>query len=111
MLLKFFYDKSLAHASYMVGCQKTGEAILVDPDRSIGQYLEAAKQEGMKIVGTAETHIHADYVSGSRELAEKVGAKIYVSDEGPADWKYTFVRDYDHVMLKDGSEFFVGNIK
>ena len=48
---------------------------------------------------------------GSRELAEKVGARLYVSDEGPADWKYTFVRDYDHMMLKDGSEFTVGNIK
>ena len=89
MLLKYFYDQALAHASYMVGCQKTGEAILIDPDRNIGHYLEVAEREGMKIVGTAETHIHADYVSGSRELAEKVGAKIYVSDEGPADWKYT----------------------
>ena len=83
MLLKYFYDQALAHASYMVGCQKTGEAILIDPDRNIEHYLEVAKQEGMKIVGTAETHIHADYVSGSRELAEKVGAKIYVSDAGP----------------------------
>ena len=111
MLLKYFYDKALAHASYLVGCQKTGEAILIDPDRNIEQYLLAAKREGMKIVGTAETHIHADYVSGSRELAEKVGARIYVSDEGPSDWKYTFVRDYEHVMLKDGTEFTVGNIK
>ena len=111
MLLKFFYDQALAHASYLVGCQKTGEAILIDPDRNIDHYLEAAKREGMKIVGTAETHIHADYVSGSRELAEKVGAKIFVSDEGPADWKYTFVRDYDHMMLNDGSKFTVGNIK
>ena len=111
MLLKYFYDQALAHASYMVGCQKTGEAILIDPDRNIEHYLEAARRENMKIVGTAETHIHADYVSGSRELAEKVGAKIYVSDEGPADWKYTFVRDYEHMMLKDGSEFTVGNIK
>ena len=111
MLLKYFYDKALAHASYMVGCQKSGEAILIDPDRNIEQYLDAAKREGMKIVGSAETHIHADYVSGSRELAEKVGAWLYVSDEGPADWKYTFVHDYDHMMLKNGSEFSVGNIK
>ena len=111
MLLKYFYDQSLAHASYMVGCQKTGEAILIDPDRNIGHYLKFAKREGMKIVGTAETHIHADYVSGSRELAERVGAKIYVSDEGPADWKYTYLRDYDHMLLKDGYEFAVGNIK
>jgi hydroxyacylglutathione hydrolase len=70
MLLKYFYDEALAHASYLVGGQKTGEAIVIDPDRSIGQYLDAANQEGMTIVGTAETHIHADYVSGSRELAD-----------------------------------------
>lgn len=111
MLLKYFYDQALAHASYMVGCQKTGEAILIDPERNIDHYLDAAQQEGVTIVGTVETHIHADYVSGSRELAERVGAKIYVSDEGPADWKYTFVRNYEHMMLKDGSEFNVGNIK
>ena len=111
MLLKYFYDTALAHASYMVGCQKTGEAILIDPDRNIDHYLSAAEREGMTIVGTAETHIHADYVSGSRELAERIGAKIYVSDEGPADWKYTYVTKYDHLLLNDGSEFSVGNIK
>ena len=64
MLLKYFYDKKLAHASYLVGCQKTGEAILIDPDRNIEHYLKAAEREGMRIVGSAETHIHADYVSG-----------------------------------------------
>ncbi len=45
MLLKYFYDKSLAHASYMVGCQRTGEAIVIDPSRSIDQYLEAAARK------------------------------------------------------------------
>ncbi|MEL7498914.1 MAG: MBL fold metallo-hydrolase [Planctomycetota bacterium] len=110
MLLKFFYDKALAHASYLVGCQKTGEAILIDPDRNITPYLDVAQREGMKLVGTAETHIHADYVSGSRELAEATGATIYVSDEGPDDWKYTFVKDYQHQLLTDGSEFNVGKI-
>jgi len=58
MLLKYFYDKALAHASYMVGCQKTGEAILVDPDRNIDHYLKAASGAGMAIVGSVETHIH-----------------------------------------------------
>ena len=110
MLLKYFYDKALAHASYLVGCQKTGEAILIDPDRNIDQYLDMARREGMKIVGAADTHIHADYVSGNRELAEAVGAKIFVSDEGPADWKYTFVGQYDHQLLKEGDTFNVGNI-
>ncbi len=111
MLLKYFYDQELAHASYMVGCQRTGEAIIVDPDRNIQQYLDVAKREKMKIIGSVETHIHADYVSGSRELAERVGAKLYVSDEGPAGWKYTFVSKYEHQFLKDGDTFRVGNIK
>ncbi|MEZ6080543.1 MAG: hypothetical protein R3C56_34190 [Pirellulaceae bacterium] len=63
MLLKYFYDAALAHASYMVGCQKTGEAIIIDPGRGIQQYLDAAVDEGLKIVAAADTHIHADYVS------------------------------------------------
>ncbi len=111
MLLKYFYDQELAHASYIVGCQKMGEAIVVDPSRNIQSYLDVAKQEKMKIVGSVETHIHADYVSGGRELAERIGSKLYVSDEGPADWKYTFVKEYNHQLLKDGDEFHVGNIK
>ena len=111
MLLKYFYDKALAHASYMVGCQKTGEALIVDPGRDIRPYLESAKKEGMAIVGAAETHIHADYVSGARELAERVGAKLYLSDAGPADWKYFFAKDYDNTMLNDGDKFMIGNIK
>ena len=76
MLLKYFYDSGLAHASYMVGCQKTGEAIIVDPGREVVQYLDAAAAEGLRIVGAAETHIHADFVSGSRELADRVGARM-----------------------------------
>ena len=111
MLLKYFYDTALAHASYMVGCQKTEEAIIVDPGRDIEQYLLTAKKEGMTIVGVAETHIHADYVSGARELAQRVGAKLFVSDEGPADWKYLYVDEYKHQLLKDGDTFLVGKVE
>jgi hydroxyacylglutathione hydrolase len=111
MLLKYFYDKALAHASYMVGCQKSGEAIVIDPGRSIEQYLEAAAAEDLRIVGSAETHIHADFVSGSRELADRVGAKLYLSDEGTADWKYGFADKYDAQLLKEGDVFHVGEVK
>jgi len=111
MLLKYFYDKALAHASYLVGCQKAKVAIVVDPGRDIEQYLEMADREGVKLVAVAETHIHADYVSGARELADRIGAKLYVSDEGPAEWKYQFADQYDHMLLKDGDSFRIGNIR
>lgn len=111
MLLKYFYDKALAHASYMVGCQKTGEALIIDPGRDIDGYIAAAAQDGMKIVGAAETHIHADYVSGARELAARFDATLYLSDEGPADWKYFYAPAYKHRLLKDGDRFHIGNIR
>lgn len=110
MLLKYFYDKALAHASYMVGCQKAKVAIVVDPGRDIDQYLEMADREGLKLIAVAETHIHADYVSGARELADRVNAKLYLSDEGPAEWKYRYADQYDHQLLKDGNSFLIGNI-
>ena len=111
MLLKYFYDPALAHASYLVGCQKTGEAVVVDPGREIEAYLAAAKKAGMRVVGAVETHIHADYVSGARELADRVGATLYVSDEGPAEWKYEYAKDYNHQLLKEGDVIQVGKIE
>ena len=111
MLLKYFYDPKLAHASYLVGCQKTKEAVVVDPGRDIDQYLETARREGVKLTAVAETHIHADYVSGARELADRVGAKLYVSDEGPAEWKYEYASQYKSQLLKDGDTFLIGNIQ
>ena len=111
MLLKYFYDQALAHASYMVGCQQAKAAIVVDPGRDVDQYIEMAKREGLDLVAVAETHIHADYVSGARELADRVGAKLYVSDEGPAEWKYLYLEDYKHELLTDGDRFQIGKIQ
>lgn len=111
MLLKYFYDEKLAHASYLVGCQATGEAIVVDPGRDIAPYLEAAEDNDMRLVGVAETHIHADFVSGARELAERTGATLYVSDEGDENWKYQFLDGYPHRLLKDGDRFRAGNVE
>jgi hydroxyacylglutathione hydrolase len=111
MLLKYFYDEKLAHASYLVGCQATGEAIVVDPGRDIGPYLAAAEDNDMRIVGVAETHIHADFVSGGRELAAATGATLYVSDEGDENWKYQFVDGYPHRLLKDGDRFRAGGVE
>ncbi len=111
MLLKYFYDEKLAHASYLVGCQRAKEAIIVDPGRDIEQYIAMAEKEGIQIVAVAETHIHADYVSGARELADRVNAKLYVSDEGPAEWKYQYLADYNSVLVHEGDHFMVGNLR
>jgi hydroxyacylglutathione hydrolase len=111
MLLRYFYDPKLAHASYMVGCQATGEAIIIDPGRNVDVYLEAAAREGVHIVAATETHIHADFVSGCRELAERVGVTLYLSGEGGPDWQYQYLVGYPHQLLKDGDSWYIGNIK
>jgi hydroxyacylglutathione hydrolase len=111
MLLKRFYDEKLAQASYLVGCQATGDALIVDPNREVEQYVCAAEQERLRIAHITETHIHADYVSGTRELAARTGATVYLSDEGDADWKYGFAGSDGATLLKDGDSFMVGNVK
>ncbi|TVR20881.1 MAG: MBL fold metallo-hydrolase [Anaerolineaceae bacterium] len=111
MLVKYFYDERLAQASYMVGCAATGEALVVDAGRDITPYLQMAEKEGLQITHVTETHIHADYVSGSRELAAATGANLYVSDMGTADWKYAFVNEPKVIAVRDGDSFMVGNIR
>jgi len=111
MLLKRFYDTKLAQASYLIGCAATGEAIVVDPNRDVEQYIRAAADEGMKISHVTETHIHADFVSGSRELAQRTDATLLLSDEGDAAWKYGFAMSAGATLLHDGDTFVVGNLK
>jgi len=111
MNLTRFYDDKLAQASYLIGCAATGEALVVDPHRDVTPYLEAAASEGLRITHVTETHIHADFVSGSRELAARTGATLYLSDEGDADWKYAFAAEDEAVLLRDGDTFDVGNVR
>ena len=111
MLFKRFYDTQLAQASYLLGCQQSGEALVVDPNRDIEQYMTAAEAEGLRITHVTETHIHADFVSGARELAARTGAQLLLSDEGTADWKYTFAAEAGARLLKDGDTFTIGNVR
>lgn len=111
MILKRFYDEPLAHASYLVGCPAAQAAIVIDPNRDLDQYIEAAAAEGLRIRGVTETHIHADYASGSLELAERTGAALYLSDEGDADWKYAFADRPFVKLIKDGDELRLGQIR
>lgn len=110
VLLKYFYDEKLAQASYMVGCQATGEAIVIDPARDIAPYVEAAKREGVRIVAATETHIHADFVSGARELAVTQGVKLYLSGEGDDKWRQQYVDGIDSQWVHDKDRFKIGNI-
>ena len=112
MYFKQIFEEKLAQYAYLIGCQATGEAIIIDPMRDIDQYVVLAKKEGLNIVAATETHIHADFLSGLREFAEQ-GVKVYASDEGDEDWKYEWLKGsgYDYGFLYDGDEFPVGNIK
>lgn len=106
MFFKHIYDTSLAQGSYLIGCQAKGEAIVIDAKRDVDTYLEIAKENNLTITHITETHIHADFLSGSRELAEITGAQLYLSDEGGADWQYEF----PHKGLKHGDKIKVGNL-
>lgn len=116
MLFRLIYDPLLAQASYLIGCQKTGEAIVIDPSRDIGRYLLIAAQEKLTITAATETHIHADFLSGSREFAER-GIKVYLSDMGGPDWNYRWLDKktdggrYNIQLLRQGDVIKVGNIE
>ncbi len=106
MLIERIYDEDLAQASYFIGCQAKGEAVVVDPRRDIAVYRSLAAANGMKIVAVTETHIHADFLSGTRELAAATGATAYVSGEGGDDWQYGFEAE----RLNDDDVITLGNI-
>lgn len=107
MFFERFYNTDLAQASYMLGCQKTGESLVIDAVRDVHQYLETAKKQNLRITHVSETHIHADYLSGSRELAKATGAQLLLSDEGDSDWKYEF----ECQKLYHNDVFTVGHLK
>jgi len=101
MYFKQFYLGCLAHASYLIGSD--GEAAVVDPQRDVDQYVEEAEAQNLKIKYIIETHLHADFVSGHRELAEKTGAEIVFGQEAGAT--------FPHHAVKDGDELTIGNVK
>lgn len=111
MYFKQIFEEKLAQYSYMIGCQASGEAIIIDPMRDVDRYQRLAEREELKIVAAAETHIHADYLTGLREFAEQ-GVRVYASDEGDENWKYEWLNNsnYDYRLVKDGDAFNIGNI-
>ena len=99
------FDETLAQASYIIANDKN-EAIVIDPKRDIDTYLNFAKTHNLKIKYVTETHIHADYLSGARELALATNAILLLSDEGGADWQYEF----PHQGLKNNQTISLGNV-
>jgi hydroxyacylglutathione hydrolase len=111
MIFRRFYDAKLAQASYLIGCARTGEALVVDANRDYEQYVEAARAENLRVSWVTETHIHADFVSGSRELAAHTGAQILLSDAGGLAWRYSYAKEAGARLLTEGSRFDVGAIR
>lgn len=117
MLFRLVYDDALAQAAYLIGCQRSKDAIVVDPERDVDRYIDLAQSEGLRITAVTETHIHADFLSGSRELCERLGATAYLSAEGGPDWSYRWLHKkrgggaYAHKPLRNGDTFDVGNIR
>src|SRR5918993_2467126 len=101
MYFKQFYLGCLAHASYLIG--SAGEAAVVDPQRDVDQYLAEAAAQGLKIKYVIETHLHADFVSGHRELAARTGAEIVFGERAGAS--------FPHRAVGDGDELKVGSVR
>ncbi|MCB1060623.1 MAG: MBL fold metallo-hydrolase [Calditrichaeota bacterium] len=113
MFFRQIEDPYLAQYAYLIGCQETGEALLIDPERDIDRYVEIALRNNLKIVAVAETHIHADFVSGTREFGNNYPVRVYLSGEGGDDWQYTWEPKEPAKLfrVKHGDVFHVGNIE
>ena len=103
MYTQQFFVEGLGCASYIVGCEAEGVAAVIDPDRNVQKYLEAADTRGLKITHIIETHLHADHVSGNTDLAARSGADIYLHEASGAE--------FNHKSLQDGEIIALGNIR
>ena len=99
MYFKQFYLGCLAHASYLIGSE--GEAAVVDPQRDVDQYLDEAEAQGLKIKFVIETHLHADFVSGHRELAARTGAEIVFGAKAEATFPHRAVSEGDELQVRE----------
>lgn len=111
MLLQRYYDDTLAQASYLIGCERTREAVVIDPNRETERYVQAAAAERMRVRYVTETHIHADYLSGSRALAQRTQATLLLSGHGGDDWSYRFGAEEGTRLLREGDAITVGAVR
>ncbi|HSU95953.1 MAG TPA: MBL fold metallo-hydrolase [Gemmatimonadaceae bacterium] len=111
MIFRRFYDDSLAQASYMIACERSAEAIVIDPNMDVEMYLRAARDERVRVTAVTETHIHADFASGARALAAATGAQLHVSGEGGNGWQYSFAHEPGVNILHAGDEITNGMVR
>jgi hydroxyacylglutathione hydrolase len=110
MILRRFYDDGLAQASYLIGCEMSRTAVVIDPNMAIETYVRAAESEGVRITDVSETHIHADFASGARALAAATGAELHLSGEGGDGWQYGCRAEPRVHLLHDGDHLRVGEV-
>jgi hydroxyacylglutathione hydrolase len=103
VIFQQFYLNCLAHASYLIGDESTGIAVVVDPQRDIERYLTFAAEHGLQIKHVILTHLHADFVAGHLELRDRVGATIYLGARAKAEYRY--------VQLGDGGAIEFGRVR
>jgi hydroxyacylglutathione hydrolase len=111
MILERVFDPLLAQAGYLIGCEETRAAIVIDPSRDVDRYIETAVHEKLKIAYVTETHIHADFISGARELARRTGAQLLLSGSGGPLWQYAFAADAGARLLRHGDTIDVGSLR
>jgi len=113
VLFRQITDAGLSQYAYLVGCQRTGDALLIDPQRDIDRYDAIAAAEGLRIAVVTETHIHADFLSGVREYAERPDVRIVLSKAGTPDWQYRWLEQSRApvTLVGDGDRFMVGHIE
>ncbi|MGK0188559.1 MAG: hydroxyacylglutathione hydrolase [Verrucomicrobiales bacterium] len=104
LIFETIQTEGIAELSYLIGDSSTGTAAVIDPTPDVGKYVDLARDHGLSITHVFETHIHADLVSGARELSDRTqSAKIYVSKEGDASYQF------EHEDIRDGDEFAFGD--
>ena len=110
MFITRFFEPKLAQTSYLIGCPGARAAIVIDPHRDVEPYIAAAAAQGARITHVTETHIHADFCSGARELAARTGATLCLSGEGGPDWQYAFAAADGATLLQHGDQLRIGDL-
>jgi len=110
MILERLFDDLLAQASYLIGCEETHTAIVIDPNRDVAQYVELAKAKKLTITHVTETHVHADFLSGARELARQTNAQLILSGSGGRDWQYAFAAEAGARLVRHNDTIDVGTV-